>query len=374
MAAPYDVPSDGVLPAQWLRRALDDGLVTGDVAPAVQPASLDLHLGDTAYRLRCSFLPDLTHTVEQRLDEFVMGEVDLKAGAVLERNRPYLIPLVERLDLPPNVRAKANPKSSTGRIDVFTRVISDRSHRFDEVAAGYRGRLFLEVISSTFTIKVHPGLALNQLRLAVGRASVTDDELVAAHQRHPLLHHDDRPVASESMVVADGVLLGLDLQGDERGVVGFRAKRNSRLLDLAAVGAHDPSEYWEPVVKERGDQVVLEPEEFYLLLSAEAISVPDDVAGEMVAYDPTSGELRTHYAGFFDPGFGYSPDRTLPGTRAALEVRAHDVPFMVQDGLRVCKIAFERLIEPTDTLYGAGIGSSYQGQSSTLSKYFRRPA
>ena len=376
MAASFPVPGPGVFPSQWLGRAAEEGLIRWDrrrqPEPDIQPASIDLHLGDVAYRLRCSFLPDTGHTVEQRLEDFVMGEVDLRKGGVLERNRPYLIPLVEELDLPADVRGKANPKSSTGRIDVFCRVLTDHSYRFDEVAAGYHGQLYLEVISSTFTVRVEPGLALNQLRLATGRSFVGDAELLTVHQKSGLLFEDDRPVPDDGLARADGLFLGLDLSGDPSGVVGYRAKRNSRLLDLSVVGGHDPEDYWEPVRRERGNQVVLEPEEFYLLLSAQAVRVPPEYAGEMVAYDPTSGELRTHYAGFFDPGFGYD-EAGMPGSRAALEVRAHDVPFMVQHGLRVCKIAFERLCEPAETLYGTGIGSSYQGQMSTLSKYFRKP-
>jgi dCTP deaminase len=369
----YDLPGSGVFPAHLLRAAADDGLIElpPDSKPAVQPASIDLHLGPVAHRLRCSFLPDSTHTVEQRLEEFAMDSVDLRDGGVLERNRPYLIELQEGLNLAPNVRAKANPKSSTGRIDVFTRVITDRSYRFDEVSAGYQGKLYLEVVSSTFTVKVHPGLALNQLRLMAGHATVNEDELARMHGARGLLYDHGKAVDADEFVHTGGVFLGLDLTGDADGVVGYRAKRNSRLLDLRHIGGHDAADYWEPVVRERGDQIVLEPEDFYLLLSGQGISIPPDVAGEMVAFDPTSGELRTHYAGFFDPGFGWDAEG-MTGSRAALEVRAHDVPFMVQDRLRVCKIAFERLIEPTDELYGAGIGSNYQGQQSTLSKYFRR--
>ena len=374
---PFDVPKPGVLPAQWLQKAVDAGVIAWDRAqlpgPAVQPASLDLHLGAVAYRLRCSFLPGSNHTVEQRLHDFVMGEVDLaRDGAVLETNRPYLIPLVEGLDLPDDIRGKANPKSSTGRIDVFTRLITDRGQRFDEIESGYRGPLYLEVSSSTFTIKVHPGLALNQLRLMHGRAYVSDDEMARAHQRSPILFVNGARVDDAELRLSDGLFLGLDFTGDANGIVGYRAKRNSRLLDLSAIGGHDPADYWEPVRCERGDQLVLEPEEFYLLLSAEAVSIPREYAAEMAAYDPTSGELRTHYAGFFDPGFGYD-GRGLAGSQAALEVRAHDVPFMVQHRQRVCRLTFERLVEPADTLYGESIGSNYQGQQSTLSKYFARP-
>lgn len=372
------VPKPGVLPAQYLRAAVETGAINWDRSvisePAIQPASLDLHLGRVAYRLRCSFLPGARHTVEQRLDDFVMGEIDLtRDGAVLETNRPYLIPLIEALDLPPEIRGKANPKSSTGRIDVFTRLITDNGQRFDDINAGYRGPLYLEVSSSTFTIKVHPGLALNQLRLMHGRAVVTDEELALAHQRRAVLFVNGARVSDGELHLSEGVFLGLDFTGDRNGVVGYRAKRNSRLLDLSSIGGHDPTDYWEPVFCERGDQLVLEPEEFYLLLSAEAVSIPREFAAEMAAYDPTSGELRTHYAGFFDPGFGYD-GRGLAGSQAALEVRAHDVPFMVQHRQRVCRLAYEHLVEPADVLYGEGIGSNYQGQQSTLSKYFARPA
>jgi dCTP deaminase len=375
----FSVPRPGVLPAQWLDKAVGAGLITWDRAllpePAIQPASVDLHLGDVAYRLRCSFLPGSHHSVEQRLEDFVMGEVDLtRDGAVLERDRPYLIPLIEELELPPEVRGKANPKSSTGRIDVFTRLLTDESHRFDQIAAGYRGRLYLEVISSTFTVKVHPGLALNQLRLMHGRAVAGDDELRQAHARHPILFRHGLRVPEPHLHLDEGVFLSLDLTdgSDGQRIVGYRAKRNSRLLDLSQIGAHDPADYWEPVVCEHGDQVVLEPEEFYLLLSTEGVSIPPEYSAEMAAYDPTSGELRTHYAGFFDPGFGYD-EFGLAGSQAALEVRAHDVPFMVQNGQRVCRITFERLVEPAEMLYGESIRSSYQGQQSTLSKYFCRP-
>lgn len=375
-ADPFADLNDGVFPSQWLAKALDAGLIdsgSGVHAPAIQPASLDLHLDDVAYRLRCSFLPGVGRGVEDRLSEFAMGHVDLAAdGAVLEVNRPYLVPLVERLALPGSITAKANPKSSTGRIDVFARVITDHGQRFDAVPAGYQGRLYLELVSNTFTVKVHPGLALSQLRLMKGSSQLSDGAIAEEHQRHPLLYKEGLAVAPGDLYCAGGLFVGLDFEGGAGGVVGYRAKRNSRLLDLSAVGGHDPEDYWEPVVPERGTQVVLEPEEFYLLLSQEAVSIPPHLAGEMTAYDPTSGELRTHYAGFFDPGFGFDEFR-MAGARATLEIRAHDAPFVVQHGQRVCKIAFDELVEPADMLYGESIGSNYQAQQTTLSKYFRRP-
>jgi dCTP deaminase len=338
----------------------------------VQPASLDLRLGEVAYRMRCSFLPG-TDTVERKLKDHVIDEIDLRgSGAVLETNRPYLVPLRERLALPDGVRAKANPKSSTGRVDVFTRVITDHSFRFDEVAAGYRGPLFLEVVPLSFAIGVRQGLTLNQLRLSVGRTQLSDDEVRAFHaETHHLLLKGGVPVPTDDLALADGLFLSLDLRGDRDGRVGYQAKQNAPLLSLTGSAPLDPAPYFEPVRREGGNRIVLAPQRFYLLMSDEAVSIPPELASEMTAYDPTSGELRTHYAGFFDPGFGFDAG-PHDGSRAALEVRAHDVPFMIEHGQRVCKLTFDRMLEPPDVLYGTAIGSSYQHQEETLGKYFRR--
>lgn len=369
-----EIPSgaSGVLPAQWLRKAIEAGVVSsGDYRipdANIQPASLDLRLGEKAYRLRCSFLPS-DESVEDRLGEFVMGEIDLRDGAILERNRPYLIPLIETLDLPDGMRAKANPKSSTGRLDIFTRVISDGAWRFDEIARGYSGGLYLEVFSRSFTIRVASKVSLNQVRLALGQTRIDDTEIVALHRDDPLLFVDGKPVPPEDIAVAEGLFLSLDLDGS---VAGYRAKKNSQLLDLTLVDHYERRDFWEEVPTERTGGVVLEPEEFYLLLSREGTRIPPDLCAEMAAYEPTSGELRTHYAGFFDPGFGHDPAGVNNGTRAALEVRAHDVPFMVESRQRVCKLAFDRMLEPPSILYGTDIGSNYQSQSATLSKHFRR--
>ena len=373
----FEVPDrpGGVLPAQWIRKACAAGVVHSR-APiddaSVQPASLDLHLGARAYRLRCSFLSE-TETVTGKLADLSMGELDLRHGAVLEQNRPYLIPLQESLALPEGIAAKANPKSSTGRLDLFTRVITDRSYKFDEIPAGYTGTLYLEVVSRSFTIKVQAGLSLNQLRLVAGQAALDD---VAVHSQHattsPLVWFGDEPVADSELIVSRGLLLSLDLAGSD-GLVGYRAKKNSQLVDLGKIAHYDAEDFWEPVHADRKRRIVLEPEEFYLLLSREGVSVPPDLAAEMTAYDPTSGELRTHYAGFFDPGFGYRAGRGGPGSRAALEVRAHDVPFMVEHGQRVCTLTYERMLEIPDVLYGA-TSSHYQFQTQALSKHFRPPS
>jgi dCTP deaminase len=370
------IPEQGVLPAQRLREAIAAGWLAADPwqipATSVQPASVDLRLGEHAWALRCSFLPDSDSTVERKIEELAFERIDLRDGATLERDRPYLVPLIERLALPEAIRAKANPKSSTGRLDVFTRVLSDRSHRFDEVAAGYHGTLYLEVVPRTFAIRVKTGLALNQVRLMAADSRLDDGELLALHARSPLLYLDGRALSADEVSLADGLFLSLDVSGGPETIVGYRAKKNSLPIDLGGSERLRWRDYWEPVYPERGGRIVLEPEIFYLLLSAEGVCIPPSYAAEMLAYDPTAGELRTHYAGFFDPGFGYSGETDQHGSRAALEVRARDVSFMVEHRQPVCKLAFERMAEEPDVLYGSDIGSSYQGQLTMLSKHFLR--
>jgi len=367
---------DGVLPGQLLGHAVRAGYIDAGrfrvPSENIQPASLDLRLGETAVRIRCSFLPG-GDTVEKKLKEYTLDEIDLRGGgAMLEVGHPYLVELKERLHLPDGLRGRANPKSSTGRIDVFTRVITDRSERFDEIAPGYDGSLYLEIVPLSFAIRVREDLTLNQLRLIMGRPALSDAAIREAHEREPLLYRAGDPVPAGELTLSDGLFLGLDLRGDGSGRVGYSAREHAPLLDLLRAGELDPAPFWEPVTHEAGDRVILSPNRFYLLMSNEAVSVPPDLAAEMTAYDPTSGELRTHYAGFFDPGFGFDPGGRFRGSRAALEVRAHDVPFMIEHGQAVCKLTFERMLEAPEILYGPTIGSSYQQQEETLSRYFRR--
>ncbi len=364
-----------VLASQQLRKAIAREWITaGDfrIRPdAIQPASIDLRLGEFAWALRCSFLPDSESPVEEKLSEIAFQKIDLRDGATLERDRPYLIPLVEELALPDSIRGKANPKSSTGRLDVFTRVITDRNHRFDEVRPGYHGRLYLEVVPRSFAIYVRQGLALNQLRLSTGDARLDDSQLIGLHREFPLLYVDQHPLRETELAIADGLFLSVDLlSGPADRVVGYRAKKNSLPIDLSRIRAYRWNDFWDPVLPERGSRIVLEPEIFYLLLSAEGVCIPPSYAAEMMAYDPSAGELRTHYAGFFDPGFGYDARHERHGSRAALEVRARDVPFMVEHRQPICKLAFERLGAPPDVLYGTDLGSNYQGQVTMLSKHF----
>ena len=364
-----------VLASQQLREAIAREWITaGDyrIRPeAIQPASIDLRLGEYAWALRCSFLPDIETPVEDKLADIAFQRIDLRDGATLERDRPYLIPLVEELALPDAIRAKANPKSSTGRLDVFTRVITDRNHRFDEIRAGYHGRLYLEVVPRSFAIYVRQGLALNQLRLSGGEARLDDSQLVELHREFPLLYVDQYPLRETELAIADGLFLSVDLlSGPAERVVGYRAKKNSLPIDLSRIRAYRWNDFWDPVLPEQGSRIVLEPEIFYLLLSAEGVCIPPGYAAEMMAYDPSAGELRTHYAGFFDPGFGWDPRNDRHGSRAALEVRARDVPFMVEHRQPICKLGFERMGAMPDVLYGSDLGSNYQGQVTMLSKHF----
>ena len=316
-----------------------------------------------------------------KLKDYLLDEIDLSDGAILEPDRPYLIPLQERLDLPDYMQGRANPKSSTGRVDVFTRVISDKSHRFDDIDAGYAGPLFLEVVSRSFTVRVREGMTLNQLRLSVGSTSVPDEELSREHSEVQPIAIDMRryKVAKDRLVLANGLFLTLDLHGVKDGVVGYRARRNSRVLDLTQLAAHQPRDFWDEVYREDdAPRLVLEPDAFYLLISAEAVRIPPDYAAEMSAYAESSGELRSHYAGFFDPGFGHDPSPrragrgARTGTRAVLEVRARDVPFMVEQHQPVCRLTFERMSARPTLLYGQSTLSNYQGQDVVLSKHFER--
>ncbi len=361
----------GVLPRQDLRRLVDSGAITstyGIPESHIQPASLDLTLGEVAYRLRCSFLPG-TDSVRDKVREYAMGELDLTGdGAVLEQNRPYLIPLRERVSLPGGIRGRTNPRSSTGRLDVFTRVITDQGAHFDEVRDGYQGELFLEVVPMSFTVKAKTGIRLNQLRLIRGSARLSDAELIAMSRSEPIVYGGPSSSPDDRAVVADGLFLSVDLSTDGRSFVGYRAKKSTGLLELDRTSHYQVDDFWDRVQPKDG-RVILGAGEFYLLVSRERVRIPPMFASEMAAYDPTAGELRTHYAGFFDPGFG-DVAGDAPGTPAVLEVRAHDVPFALEHGQRLCKLTFEHMRERPEHLYGSDIGSRYQRQSLTLSRPF----
>ena len=368
-----EIENGGILTARWLRQAAQDNVIYSDIYKIqeqnFQPASLDLSLGETAYSLQCSFLPH-AGSVEGQLQRLTIGEIDIRDGAVLEKNRPYLIPLLEELRLPKGIRARTNPKSSTGRLDIFTRVITDGSDRFDDISDGYQGRMFLEVFSRSFAIKVQTRLSLNQLRLFKGDSGCKPGELEHIHSAKPIVFEKDGQLGNLTQPNKDNTLgLSIDLIGTYRGI-GYRAKKNSALLDLSRTDHYDAGDYWEPVFADEDRPFILEPEEFYLLSSTERVSIPPEYAAEMTAYETSSGELRTHYAGFFDPGFGYGEDGRLGGVQPVLEVRAHDVPFMIGPGQKVCTLTFQRMLETPEEWYGPKVGSSYQEAGRVLSKHF----
>jgi len=369
------VLSGRVLPVQALKRSIADGIVTADreIPKAnIQPASLDLRFGDVAYRLRASFLSH-AGPVADTLPDYAIEELDLTKGLVLEPRRPYLIPLRESVALPEAMRGFVNPKSSAGRVDTLCRALTDGSDAFDQIRPGYQGPLYVEIVSRTFPLLIRPDTTMVQLRLFRGEDPfLTDDELARLHDEIGLMSDFETELLAPPSL-DNGLGLSLDLRGDENGIVGYRAKRNTEVLDYGKLG-QEWRRFWEPVYRDvDSPRLVLEPEEFYLLLSQEAITIPPSLAAEMVPYDVRSGEVRTHYAGFFDPGFGYRADKRGWGSRATLEVRAHDVPFVVEQGQRVCWMVYCHMDEAPDFLYGTEISSNYQGQINTLSKHFVRP-
>lgn len=358
---------NGLLPAQAIHALIAAGHIAADApvrAAQVQPASLDLRLGAVAYRVRASFLPGARQGVADKLRDFALHEIALARGAVLETGCVYVVPLQERLALPAGISAAANPKSSTGRLDVFTRVIAENGAAFDQIPEGYSGRLYAEICPQTFPVLVREGSLLAQIRFRRGLAARTDAELAS-------LHREQKLISAEHADIAGGIALSVDLSGEfAQGLVGYRAKRHTGLVDIDAPGACALTDYWEPIMADTGRRLILDPEQFYILASKEAVHVPPDYAAEMIPFNPLVGEFRVHYAGFLDPGFGHA-EAGGAGSRVVLEVRSHKVPFILEDGQIVGRIVYERLIETPETIYGMGIGSHYQAQGLKLSKHFR---
>ncbi len=354
----------GILPAQAIAALAQAGGIrtASPFAPdQIQPASLDLRLGAKAYRVRTSFLPGSGRTVQACVDRLSLHAVDLRPGAVLETGCVYIAELQESLALPADLAAAANPKSSTGRIDVFTRVITDRGEAFDQVEPGYDGPLYAEISPRTFPVLVRSGSRLSQIRFRRGAPRLTEVELGLLHARSAL-------VDAGSPSFQGGVAVSVDLAGFD-GLVGYRAKRHTGLVDVDAPGRHRTADFWEPLAADGSGSLILDPGQFYILASKEAVQVPPDHAAEMVPFDPLVGEFRVHYAGFFDPGFGYAGAGGA-GARAVLEVRSRDVPFLLEDGQIVGRLVYERMLDLPETLYGAGAGSNYQAQGLKLSKHF----
>jgi len=354
----------GVLASQQIIAMCENGEIIpqAPLAPTqVQPASLDLRLGSVAYRIRASFLAGKGRKVADRLHAFEMHRVDLSNGAVLEKGCVYLVPLQETLALPPHVQAVANAKSSTGRLDLLTRVITDGGVEFDRIPAGYHGPLYAEICPRSFSVLVRPGMRLNQIRFRHGQAVLNDAELRA-------LHCSDTLVNGEALI-QDGLGFSVDLNPGAGSLVGYRAKPHTGVIDLDRIGAYEPRYFWEEVHSSDG-QIILDPGAFYILVSREAVHIPPAYAAEMAPYLAMVGEFRVHYAGFFDPGFGHHAAGGA-GSRGVLEVRCHEAPFVLEHGQVVGRLVYERMAELPQQLYGSGIASNYQGQGLKLSKHFK---
>ncbi|MDU8912665.1 2'-deoxycytidine 5'-triphosphate deaminase [Aestuariicoccus sp. MJ-SS9] len=355
----------GVLASQQIEALFQNGAIAADVAPVagqVQPASLDLRLGNVAYRVRASFLAGTGRPVAERIEEFEMHRIDLTQGAVLEKGCVYVVPLMERLALPDYLHAIANAKSSTGRLDLLTRTITDGGTEFDRIAAGYAGPLYAEICPRSFSVLVRPGMRLNQIRFREGRAVLDDAALTDLHAREEL-------VTGGAAVIGEGLGFSVDLQPAEGTLVAYRAKPHTGVIDLDRIGHYDPAEFWDALHTDRG-RLILDPDAFYILVSREAVHIPPRYAAEMAPYLAMVGEFRVHYAGFFDPGFGHA-QAGGKGSRGVLEVRCHEAPFVLEHGQVVGRLVYEQMSEVPQQLYGAGLASNYQGQGLKLSKHFR---
>lgn len=358
----------GVLPDRALRAMI----ARGEIAAArpvtteqIQPASLDLRLGEVAYRIRASFLAGRGQRVETKLSDFEMHRMRLAEGAVLEKGCVYLVPLMERLALPAGLTAVSNAKSSTGRLDLLTRVITDDGTEFDRIPEGYAGPLYAEICPRSFSVLVRPGMRLNQIRFRAGQAALSDPELKALHAAEPLVSG----IGHGGAVIDHGLGFSVDLRPAEGDLVGYRAKPHTGVIDLDRIAHYPASDFWEEV-RTREGRIILDPGAFYILVSREAVVIPPDFAAEMAPYLAMVGEFRVHYAGFFDPGFGHGAAGG-EGSKGVLEVRCHEAPFVLEHGQVVGRLVYERMAERPERLYGAGIASNYQGQGLKLAKHFR---
>jgi len=363
----------GILPSQEITNLIARGHISAGRAidpDHIQPASLDLRLGDMAHRVRASFLPGPNSTVESKIKDLRMARIDLTGASVLEKDCVYIIPLVEELNLPENISGKANPKSTTGRLDIFTRLITDYGTEFDSVPHGYKGKLYAEVVSRTFTVAVRAGMRLSQLRFVQGSPRSGDSTIKGLDQEEPLVYLDETSPGKAQF--QRGLRVTVNLESSEPGeIIAYKAKRYAPAIELERINFYSTEEFWEVRHQSANKNLILEPDDFYILASRERVRVPPDFAAEMVPFDPSDGEFRIHYAGFFDPGFGYGSSE-IKGTRAVLEVRAHEVPFLIEHGQLVGRLNYMHLLSRPEKIYGTNIGSSYQHQALTLSKQFRR--
>lgn len=381
----FDSRKAGILPSQEIGELISNGKVgassTEITEDQIQPASIDLRLGKIAYQVEASFLPSLT-PISAKTRALQREEIDLTKPALLERGKVYIVPLLEHLALPSDMSGKSNPKSTTGRLDIFTRLMTEGGGEFEQVPSGYKGALYVEIVPRTFSIIVKMGTKLNQLRFWRGNPQRDDAELRTLDRKKSLVYYElngsEGKADAETRIIPAqanidrGLRLSVDLRGFEpHSIVAFKAKKDTPAIDLSRVSGYDPEAYWEFISSRQLGRLVLEPGDFYLLASKERVGVPPGYAAELEQYDPSLGEFSVHYAGFFDPGFGYGAEGEIQGTRAVLEVRAHEVPILLEDGQTVGRLNYYKMADDSDKIYGKNIGSSYQQQGLALSKQFK---
>jgi dCTP deaminase len=365
--------ASGILPSQAIRSLVDAKRITAQIPidnDQIQPASIDLRLGREAYQVRASFLPGKT-PIAQKIRDLLIQRINLTGSAVLAPGSVFIVPLIESLALPSDVYGKANPKSTTGRLDIFTRLITEPGHEFELVPRGYSGPLYLEVVSRTFPVVIRTGMKLNQLRFVRGKSDVSDNRLIKLAETERLVYEDDENHLEAQ--IERGLRVSVDLQGSgsRSNVVAYKAKNHTPPIDMENVNHYDIDDFWDVIRGPLPKGLTLNPRDFYILASWERISVPPSYAAEMVPFDPSIGEFRIHYAGFFDPGFGHGMSG-IKGTKAVLEVRAHEVPILLEDRQLVGKLLYHKMAKEPDKIYGPSIGSSYQQQGLQLSKQFKK--
>jgi len=382
----------GILPSQQIRELIRNGKIVSSPEIAdgqIQPASLDLRLGNVAHRIQASFLPGRSSPVSSKIKDLKLAELDLTKPALLERGAVFIVPVVESLSLPRDIGGKANPKSTTGRLDIFTRLITDGGWEFEQVPRGYSGNLYIEIVSRTFPIVLTAGVKLNQLRFVRGNPPSTDGILEQLARKEHLVYYENgggperasverggnKPVDQEDIsstaIIDRGLRTTIHLGGPRSGISAYKARKNSPPVDLAKVGAYEVGDFWESIASPSSGRLVLNPGDFYLLGSRERFRIPPTFAAEMEQYDPSMGDFSVHYAGFFDPGFGYGGEGEIKGTKGVLEVRAHEVPILLEDEQTVGRLVYHKMADVPEKLYGQSIGSSYQQQGLALPKQFR---
>jgi dCTP deaminase len=360
----------GIIPSQGIAELIRAGDIASLVPidpDQIQPASIDLRLGPRAYRVQASFLPGPEATVMDRVAQLDgLPSIDLSEPAVFEKGAVYVIELLESVRLTNGLECKANPKSSTGRLDVLTRLITDRGTAFDRVERGYKGPLYVEVAPMSFSVVARQGTCLNQLRFRRGTPELAASEVAKLYKEGQLAK---APFGVLLPLRGSYVPVSVDLGLDDAGVVGFKAKKNSKKIDLDKIAYYNPTEFWEPIYS-KGGALNLDRDDFYILATREEIGVPPHLAAEMVPYDPSSGEFRVHYAGYFDPGFGWNGK--AGGSRAVLEVRSYGVSFTLEHGQIVGWLNYGWVATGhPDKIYGVDIKSHYQGQGVALAKHFK---